>query len=130
MRVSKTFRDYNRRRNSKPWICKIMTWKVGEKPDLKWGEYLGDAESGGEAEIEAEVGDIVRAGQKDYRQPRDTISNWYVVGDAGELITIAAKDARRLFDGKQQDKQKPCLEDAPSCFLQTQNATINVKKAG
>lgn len=71
MRVVFEFGTYNARRYGKPWCAKVVNWPVGSVPDIQWGAYLGDS-SGGECEIEAEPGDIVRWGQKDHRNIRNS----------------------------------------------------------
>lgn len=48
-------------------------------------------------EIEASVGDIIRSGQKDYRKGNNTVNEWYVVAENGELNNISQTEARGLF---------------------------------
>jgi len=93
MRVSLKYGSYNFRRYSKPWIGKITAWPVGGKPEIKWGSYLGD-DNGGEVEIEAQVGDIIRSGQKDHRG-NNTSADWYIVSSTGDLISADATGARK-----------------------------------
>lgn len=82
MRVSISYGAYNDRRYSRPWIAKITAWPIGGNPVLAWGGYVGDYH-GGEVEIEAEPGDIIRSGQKDYRTPSNSDNDWYIVTEAG-----------------------------------------------
>ena len=66
IRVAVSFRAYNARRFSRPWVARVTSWPVGGKAELEFGKYLGD-DSGGEAEIMALPGDIIRSGQRDGR---------------------------------------------------------------
>lgn len=63
MRIAKKFGPYNDKQQARPWIAKVIEWRVGQRAELAWGTFLGD-ESGGEAEIEAVRGDVVLYGQK------------------------------------------------------------------
>lgn len=102
MRVSAGFGSYNQRRYGRPWIAKITAWPVGCKPEVEWGRYLGD-DTGGEVEIDANPGDIVRTGQKDHRGG-NTDAGWYVVMPDGSLGACDAAEARNAWDAKQADK--------------------------
>ena len=66
MRTSIEIGSYNSRRYSRPWIGRITAWPVGARPELAWGGYAED-DNGGELEIEAQAGDIIRWGQRDGR---------------------------------------------------------------
>jgi hypothetical protein len=96
VRVAREFGCYNDRRYGRPWIGRIASWPVGGKPEIEWGSYLGDA-MGGEAEVMAHVGDIIRWGQRDGRNPRKTDNEWAVVEADGTLRDIDAAEARRLY---------------------------------
>lgn len=102
MRVSQKFGSYNQRRYSKPWIAKITSWPIGGKPEVKWGGYCGD-DNGGEVEIEAIAGDIIRTGQKDGRG-NGTSADWYIVQADGSLDSTDAAGARKAWDARQADK--------------------------
>src|ERR1017187_6378175 len=65
-RVSVGYDAYNSRRYSKPWIARIIAWPVGGVPTMESGSYVGD-KKGGEVEIMAGPGDIIRDGQRDGR---------------------------------------------------------------
>lgn len=99
MRVAVEFDGYNDRRYSRPWIARVTSWPVGGKPELTFGGYAGD-ERGGEAEIMAKPGDIVRYGQKDLRKSNGSMSKWAVVADNGNLTIISQAEARKLFAGE------------------------------
>lgn len=110
MRVAQSWSSYNQRRYSRPWIAKITSWPVGGRPEMAWGRYIGD-DGGGEVEIEAQEGDIIRTGQKDGRGGK-TSANWYIVGADGELILTDATEARKAWDARQADKaiERPVLD--------------------
>jgi hypothetical protein len=98
LRVSTQWGGYNFRRYSRPWIARITEWPVGGKPEMEFGRYLGD-DNGGECEIMARAGDILRSGQRDNRRPRDTIAEWLVVENDGKLRKISEAEARSLYRG-------------------------------
>jgi hypothetical protein len=100
MKVSQSFGPYNQRRYSKPWIAKITSWPVGKNKEMEFGTYLGD-DNGGVVKIDANSGDIVRTGQKDYRG-NNTKSNWYEVTENGELMNISVSDAREAYQLRQE----------------------------
>lgn len=102
MRVSQKFSSYNQRRYGRPWIAKITSWPVGGKPEVAWGSYLGD-DDGGEVEVDAMPGDIVRTGQKDHRGG-NTDASWYIVQADGSLLSSDAAEARKAWDARQADK--------------------------
>ncbi len=95
VRVAVTFGAYNARRYSRPWIAKVASWPIGSKPDLAWGGYLGD-DSGGEVEIKALPGQIIRYGQKDMRGNHGT-NRWAVVEADGTLREVTEAEARQLY---------------------------------
>lgn len=97
MRVSQSYGSYNQRRYGRPWISKITAWPVGGKNEVVWGKYLGD-DDGGEVEIDANPGDIVRTGQKDGRG-NGTSADWYIVQADGSLA-----GARKAWDARQPNK--------------------------
>jgi hypothetical protein len=86
---------YNPRRMSRPWIAKITSWPVGGRPELQFGSYLGN-DNGGDLEIMALPGDILRDGQKDRRGNNGT-NDWSVVEADYTLRTIDQAEARKLF---------------------------------
>lgn len=106
VRVSKEFGSYNSRRYGKPWIAKVTKWQVGKPPELDFGRYVGD-DSGGEVEIDAEVGSIIRIGQKDFRSGRGGFSGWYVVQPSGELKEVSPVEARKIWDDRERKKDLP-----------------------
>ena len=108
MRISQEFRGYNARRYSRPWISVITSWPTGGKPEIRWGSYLGD-DAGGEVEIEAQPGDIIRTGQKDGRGGK-TSADWYIVQADGSLDSTDAAGARAAWNGRDQEKPAPAID--------------------
>ncbi len=96
IRVAIRYGVYNDRRYGKPWIGRITSWPVGGRPEIAWGTYLGDYR-GGEVEIMAAPGDIIRSGQRDNRG-NGTTNDWYVVNTDGSLRKIDQTEARTLWD--------------------------------
>ena len=94
-RYSVRYGSYNARRYSKPWIARVSSWSVGGKPEMQWGSYLGD-DSGGEVEILAHPGDIIRDGQRDYRGNGGS-NDWSVAQEDGTLRAVTAAEARQMF---------------------------------
>jgi hypothetical protein len=96
-RIAITFESFNPRRYSRPWIARVVAWPVGKKPELTFGNYCGD-ENGGEVEIIAYPGNIIRYGQRDGRRVDRSINNWAVVGDDYAVRDIKQPEARALFE--------------------------------
>ena len=101
MRISIKYHSYNHRRYGKPWIAIITAWPVGGRPEIRWGRFLSDPGDEGEVEIDAQPGDIVRSGQKDYRGNK-TSNDWYIVDNNCELNYSDPQNARRHWDAKQK----------------------------
>jgi len=92
MRVTVSIEAYNGRRYGKPWIGVITAWPADHRPELRWGQYLGN-DDGGDLEIEAAVNDIIRWGQRDYRG-NNTANRWEIVCSDGSLIETTEARAR------------------------------------
>ncbi|WP_109486010.1 hypothetical protein [Occallatibacter savannae] len=124
-RVAISFDSYNPRRYSRPWIARVVAWAVGQKPELQFGGYCGD-DGGGEAEIIAHPGDIIRYGQRDGRRPDRSINEWAVVEEDYSVRDIKQTEARGLF------KQRPKAESTPSpmgvCVSPEEGYTCLLKK--
>jgi hypothetical protein len=95
-RISVGYSAYNFRRYSKPWIARIIAWPVGGVPTMEWGSYIGDSD-GGEVEIMAVPGDIIRDGQRDGRGGKNTVRDWSMVMADYTLRKISQVEARQLF---------------------------------
>lgn len=98
LRVAVKFGGYNARRYGKPWIARVASWPVGGQPDLLFGSYVGDS-CGGEAEVPALPGDIVRWGQKDHRGSRSEAFFGVVLED-GTIEKVSPVKARGLFENR------------------------------
>jgi hypothetical protein len=88
MRVTIQFPNYNTRRFSRPWIAKVIDWKIGKPPVLEFGGLVGLT-----TEIEAAPGAIVRWGQRDNRG-NHTQSCWGIVQRYGEVVEAEAEECR------------------------------------
>ena len=95
IRYSVRHNGYNARRYSRPWIGVITAWPVGGRPEITWGSYNGD-DSGGETEIMAYPGSILRSGQKDNRG-NNTDNEWLEAMPDGSVRDIDQVEARKLY---------------------------------
>jgi hypothetical protein len=83
--------SYNQRRYGKPWIATV-DFSQTPKGEYKWGDWVGDHNSGSDGllVIEADEGDIIARGQKDFRQPKNNVPAYYQVRN-GERIKLTGK---------------------------------------
>jgi hypothetical protein len=93
MRIQIETKWYNVRRYGKPWIASV-DFSVSTKGDYSWGDWTGDHYNGGKGvlTIDANPGDIIATGQKDFRKPRNSAPKFSVVA-AGKLEYIGDKGA-------------------------------------
>lgn len=96
-RYTASFGCYNERRYSKPWIAKIVAWSIGSPPDLVFGGFLGNENDGGEVEIIASSGDIIRWGQRDNRNFKKTENHWGIAQKDGSILACSMAEARIAF---------------------------------
>lgn len=83
------FARYNERRYSFPWAAVVTAWPVGGRPVLDFrSRYVGRHGDAGRVEFSAAPGDLVTSGQKDYRNPRESRRDWWVVEDDGRLRNL------------------------------------------
>lgn len=73
----------------------MTSWAVGSRPTLEFGGYLGTDE-GGEVEIEALPGDIVRWGQKD-GSGKHTLDRFGIEEDDRDVRRLTEAGARATF---------------------------------
>jgi hypothetical protein len=106
MTITVQFSRYNDRRYSRPWIAKVTAWPVGGRATLAWGTYLGD-DGGGEAEIAANPGDVIRYGQKDVRKPSGSTAQWAIVNTTGEPIDCTEAEAAKAYRRKASPPPEP-----------------------
>jgi hypothetical protein len=98
MRIAKKVQPYNGRLYGRPYIAKVVKWPVGCRAELQWGTFLGEPETGGELEIEAKPGDVLRYGQKTKRSSGDPSAQWVLVTSLGALTVIPSElEAARSF---------------------------------
>lgn len=91
MIIKQSFGSYNDRRYGKPWGAKVSL--SGIKPQYDFcGSFDGTPGSAGNVRIEAEVGDVLAFGQKDFRG-NNTENDWYLTQEDGSLKTISRSDA-------------------------------------
>lgn len=81
MKISKETDSYNDRRYGKPYIA--LCDEKGKA--AKWGDWIGQAGRAGELSIDADPGDVVMIGQKDYRNSRKSAPDYYFVNADREL---------------------------------------------
>lgn len=101
IRYSASYGSYNARRYSRPWIGVITSWPVGGRPEIAWGSYLGDDAGGGEVEIMALPGSILRSGQKDTRG-HGGCNDWWEAMPDGTMRMIDQAEARKLWGARSQ----------------------------
>lgn len=92
MQITKETTSYNHRRYSKPWIAKV-DFESSTKGDFVFGDWTGDHYNGGAGilSINADPGDIIAQGQKDYRKPRNSAPDFYLVEADGSLDLLGDK---------------------------------------
>jgi len=95
MRAKIEWSSYNQRRYGRPWIARVTAWPIGARPELEWGGYAGD-DAGGELEIEANPGSIIRWGQKDGRGNGGT-NEWGIAKTDGTIECCAQPQAREQW---------------------------------
>lgn len=90
MKIERQTESYNDRRHSKPWIAKV-DFSKNPNGDFLWGNWVGQPGEEGLLIIEAEPGDIVARGQKDFRKPKNSAPDWYQVDADGKLVALDSK---------------------------------------
>lgn len=89
-RITMSTYEYNDRRYGRPWIARV-DFSHDPKGVFEWGTWIGQPGEPGELIIDAEPGDVVAEGQRDYRKPRHSAPRWYVVDESGELASYSSK---------------------------------------
>lgn len=77
---------YNQRRYGAPWIARV-TWTP--KGTYAFGNWVPGEDGGGTLVIQAQEGDVIATGQKDYRKGTREIEFHLVVGGALKPCTQA-----------------------------------------
>ena len=89
---------YNEKRYGKPWIAVVKFDNA--KGEFKFGEWAGQHGYEGILILDAEAGSIVARGQKDFRKPRNSAPDFYIITDTGELQYISKKDAYLHYNNR------------------------------
>lgn len=84
--------QYNERRYGRPYIA-VVDFAANHQGACKWGEWIGSPGDEGLLMIDAEPGDIVMIGQKDYRNSRHSEPTYYQLGADGNLEELSGKAA-------------------------------------
>ena len=90
MKIEIDTSSYNERRYGKPYIAVVDLTNKDANP--KWGNWIGSPGEEGILSIEAEPGDVVMTGQKDFRKPRNSAPEYQILqpdGTLGECLTKA-----------------------------------------
>lgn len=112
MQITSETNSYNHRRYSKPWIAKV-DFSAGPKGEFVFGDWAGDHHNGGAGvlEIDADQGDIIAIGQKDFRNPRKSAPDFFVVTSDGSLDNIGDKGAAYKFYKSTPSIDRDALSD-------------------
>lgn len=101
--VSKAFGSYNGRRYGRPWMARIKSFTG--RPELEFQKYVyNGSDNGGEVAFEAEVGEVVRIGQKDFRG-NNTMNDFYRVTVSGLEKIDDPVNARKAWEEWQDARQ-------------------------
>ncbi len=116
------FEGYNKYRFHRPWISKVVEWPSGKSAIVSWGRYQGD-EDGGDAEIMATPGDVVRWGQKGPSRSQ-TKSYWGIVQEDGKVEKCTMAQAHKAWIQKHESiSEEPSTSPAPVHELLAQIST-------
>lgn len=120
MRITRETGSYNERRYGRPWIAKVTITSAKPGGEFLWGQWIGDSSNGGEGELildNIEVGDIYARGQKDFRKPRNSAPDYYVLGaDEKGIKCISIVEARKTSAEVKQSKKEGVIEDAKAAI--------------
>ena len=113
MIISINWGAYNSRRYSIPWVAHITNF-LGS-PTLAFIKYAyNGSNSGGELVFEAEIGEVIKYGQKDYRNANGTIIRFGLVQENGSIEIISnSTQARKLWNAwkAQNDKSHTAKDE-------------------
>lgn len=113
MKITKETESYNTRRYGKPWIAKV-DFSDDPKGKFEFGDWIGDARNGGSGTlvIEAEQGDIVATGQKDFRKERNSAPDFYELNEDSKLSYLGDKgQAYKHWMKKPMPERETLLEE-------------------
>lgn len=129
MLITIKFESYNKYRFQKPWICKVTEWPGGTKPAVTWGIFQGN-EDGGDAEIIAIPGDVVRWGQKG-PSPKQTKKHWGIVQANGSVEECTMAQARKAWQTKSVSTEShPVIDTRVLAMVSDEILLEEVKRRG
>ncbi len=82
--------EYNQKRYGKPWIAQCS---YREKLEFEFGKWLGYAGGDGRLELPCSPGDVIALGQKDFRNPGNSVPEYGVVMKNGKIREISKLEA-------------------------------------
>jgi len=80
MRLTIKTEPYNDRRYGKPYIAR-MDFSSSPQGEVSWGDWVGQPGEEGVLVLEAEPGDVIMVGQKDNRNSRKSVPDYYIVAE-------------------------------------------------
>jgi hypothetical protein len=92
MKIAIETSSYNERRYGNPWIAKV-DFSENKKGSFAFGDWIGSKGAAGILEIEAQPGEIIAQGQKDFRKPANSAPCFYQVKDDGTLDNLGEDKA-------------------------------------
>lgn len=92
MNITRSTSSYNDRRYGKPWIARV-DFVADPKGKFLWGNWIGQPGEAGELSVDAQPGDVIASGQKDFRKSKNSAPDWYTVDINGDLVSHATKIA-------------------------------------
>ncbi len=96
---------YNEKRYGRPWIARV-DFSQNPKGNFAFGTWVGEPGYKGILLLDAEPGDIVAKGQKDYRKPANSTPCFYFVKENGELERLGTKGVAYKYWRKQNSDNK------------------------
>lgn len=97
MIISIPTKPYNHYVLSRPWIGKLSFRVDGFHDVIEWGSFLGQPGYAGMLTLEAEPGDIVGYGQKNWKSPRESYVHYFRVSDTNALIPLDDREMAFSF---------------------------------
>lgn len=76
--------------NGRPWIAAV-TFDDAGKAGMVFGQWIGSDGERGRLILCAEPGTIVARGQRDYRRPANSDTDYYILDNDGELVPLPSK---------------------------------------
>lgn len=127
MKISIETRPYNTRREGRPWIATVTFNDKGEA-DMAFGQWVGRDGEEGRLLVDAEVGQIVATGQKDFRVPKNSAAQYHEVAADGTLSPLASKVA--AFDAWLARKPLPSAHGVKLINVDTDALIDELRRRG